>query len=199
MALYGEARDISFFRNINRELMGNIISEECVYYKYMIAETKTNMYGEASEGRFFADPVIINCLIETGDQDYPESDLGVDFDWSITFKFLRDDLLDKMDYDFNYDFEFSNVYGANLVPEVGDIIMYNKGYYEVDNTNADQFFRGLNPNFPFNDDTGNNPLSKQNTPENPAWNVGNFGWNTSVICRTHYVPADRVNIRLARL
>ena len=46
MALYGEARDISLFRHFNRELMGNIISQQCVYYKYDIEETKVNIYGE---------------------------------------------------------------------------------------------------------------------------------------------------------
>ena len=50
------------------------------------------------------------------------------------------------------------IYGANLVPEVGDIIMYQEGYYEVDNTNANQFFVGKNPDYPFTDDQGNNPL-----------------------------------------
>ena len=59
MALYGEARDISFFRNINRELMGNIISQEVIFYKYNVTTTKTNMYGESVEGRNFADPVIL--------------------------------------------------------------------------------------------------------------------------------------------
>ena len=34
MALYGEARDISMFRKVNRELMGNIISQEVIFYKY---------------------------------------------------------------------------------------------------------------------------------------------------------------------
>jgi hypothetical protein len=194
MALYGEARDISFFRNINRELISNIISEECVYYKYMIKETKVNMYGEAAEGRYFADPVILSCLIERSDQEFPESDMGVDFSWAITFKFLIDDLLNKMDYDFNYDFEFSNVYGANLVPEVGDVIMYQNGYWEVDSTNSNQFFRGLDPNYPNNDDNGNNPLSSPG-----PFNLKNYGWNTSVICQAHYVPADRINIKLARL
>ena len=39
MALYGEARDISLFRHINRELIHNIISQQCVLYKYDIEET----------------------------------------------------------------------------------------------------------------------------------------------------------------
>ena len=196
MALYGEARDISFFRHVNRELMGNIISEQVVYYKYKLAETKVNMYGEASEGRSFMAPVTLNALIERSEQEFPESDLGVDFNWNIVFKFLRDDLLNKNPETDNL---VNNVYGADLVPEIGDIIMYNNGYYEVDNTNANQYFVGKNPDYPYNDDTGNNPLSKQNTPENPAWNLGNFGYNVSIICTTHYVPGDRLNIMKERL
>ena len=187
MALYGEARDISFFRHVNRELMGNIISQECVYYKYRLEETKVNMYGEASDGRYFFDPVILNCLIERQDQEYPESDLGVDFQWGITFKFLRDDLLGKNP---DYDNLTTNVYGANLVPEVGDIIMYNEGYYEVDNTNANQFFVGKNPDYPYLDDEGNNPLETD---------LANFGSSISIICKTHYVPGDRLNIEKFRL
>ena len=33
MALYGGQRDISLFRHVNRELIGDIISQEVVYYK----------------------------------------------------------------------------------------------------------------------------------------------------------------------
>ena len=187
MALYGEARDISFFRHVNRELMGNIISQQCVYYKYKLGETKTNIYGEATEGRYFSDPVILNCLVERADQNYPESDLGVDFQWGIVFKFLRDDLLGKNP---NTDNLSTNVYGANLVPEVGDIIMYQNGYYEVDNTNANQYFVGKNPDYPNYDDQGNNPLET---------GLENFGYNVSILCNTHYVPADRLGIQKARM
>ena len=47
--------------------------------------------------------------------------MGVDFVWMVDFKFLREDLID-----------------ANVVPEVGDIIMYYDNYYEVDDTNSNQ-------------------------------------------------------------
>ena len=97
MALYGEARDISFFRHVNRELMGNIISEQVVYYKYKLAETKVNMYGEAAEGRNFMAPVTLNALIERSEQEFPESDLGVDINWHIIIKFLRDAVLPLKD------------------------------------------------------------------------------------------------------
>ena len=33
MALYGSQRDVSLIRHINRELIADIISQECAYYK----------------------------------------------------------------------------------------------------------------------------------------------------------------------
>lgn len=189
MALYGEGRDISLFRHLNRELMGNIISQQCVYYKYDIGETKVNIYGEGSGEKFYHPPVLLNCLVERRDQEYPESDLGVNFQWGITFKFLRDDLLDK-GKDFNADYQFSTKYGANLVPEVGDIVMYQQRYYEVDSTNANQYFVGKNPDYDFKDDTGVNPFGDD---------LETFGWNTSIIVNTHYIPADRVGITKERM
>lgn len=181
MSLYGGSRDISFFRNINRELMGNVITQQVAYYKPNIRETVVNMYGEASRERFWYGPVLLNALIERRDQEYPESDLGVDFQWGSTFKFLRDDLLNKMQ-----DFNTNSVYGANLVPEVGDIIMYQNKYYEVDNTNANQYFMGKNPDYDYKDDNGDNPLNNNE--------LNDFGYSVSIICETHYVPADKLQI-----
>jgi hypothetical protein len=186
MALFGSSRDISLFRHVNRELMADIITQQCSFYKHKLEETKVNIYGEAAEEKYYMGPVLLNCLIERTDQEYPETDLGTDFTWGATFKFLRDDLLNKME-DFNLDFEPSNYqYGANLVPEVGDIIMYQDGYYEIDNTNANQYFMGKNPDYP-NDI---NPL-------NPG--LEDFGSSISIIVETHYVPADKVGITQERL
>jgi len=170
MALYGGARDISLFQKVNRELMGNIITQQCVYYKLRLNETKVNMYGEAAGARYYFEPVIFNALIERGDQEYPDDDiLGVNFNRSLDFKFLRDDLID-----------------ADVVPEVGDIIMYYEGYYEVDSTVGNQYFVGKDPRYPYN----TNPL-------NPG--LENFGANLSIICKTHYTPADKVQITKERI
>ena len=196
MALYGGARDMSMFRKVNRELMGNIISEEVIYYKYNVTTTKTNMYGESVEGRNFADPVMLFALVEVGPQESPVSDLGVDFTWTMTFRFLRDDLLSPT-LDFNASMSFGSnlnplpgTYGAELHPEVGDIIQYQNGYWEVDNTNATQFFMGKDPDYPYYDANGNNPL-------NPG--LDQFGYNVEVRCDCHYVPSDRLNIIKSRM
>ena len=169
MAIFGSARDNSLFRKMNRELLGNIISQQCAFYKFAIDKTITNMYGEASGGKFYKEPVLLNCLIEREDQQQPTSELGVDSTWNITFSLLRDDLVD-----------------ANILPEVGDIIMYLESYYEIDNINKNQFHVGKDPDYP------NSP-----NPLNP--NLEQFGYNVSVICKTHMVPSDRVNIIKSRL
>ena len=187
MALYGQARDISMFRYVNRELMHNIISQQCVLYKYDIEETTVNIYGEAASNKYYHPPILLYALIEIGGQGNKDSEIGPNFNWNLIFRFLKDDLLAAS--------QGSNVCnddnpnGANVVPQVGDIIMYQKAYYEVDSTNISQFFVGKDPEYPFTDDNGNNPLETD---------LNEFGYNISVICETHYVPADKVQIQLER-
>ena len=169
MALFGSSRDASFLRGMNREVMGNIISQQCAFYKYKIAETVVNMYGESSTGRNFDGPILLYALITPSDNTSPTSDLGVDFDWPVNFAFLRDDLVD-----------------AGVHPEVGDVILYQESYWEVDNTNMIQYWAGKDPDYPYEP----NPL-------NPG--LANFGYNVSITCECHYVPADRLNIIKTRL
>ena len=169
MALFGTQRDVSLLRHINRELLGDIISQECIYYQFKTEDTKVNLYGEASGAKYYGEPVILNMLVDRGDNISPTSDMGVDYDRPMTFKFFADDLVD-----------------AKLVPEVGDIIMWYEGYWEVENTNANQLFVGKDPAYPYNV----NPL-------NPG--LENFGSNLSIMCVCHYVPADRVQITKERI
>jgi hypothetical protein len=169
MAIFGSARDISMIRKVNRELLHDVITQQCAVYKYALDKTKVNMYGEASEGRWFNGPVLLNALITVGDKSDGTSDLGVDFNWDMKFAFLRDDLVD-----------------ASLVIEIGDVILYQESYFEVDLSFDTQYFAGKDPQYPY--DT--NPL-------NPG--LGYFGYNVSVIVNAHNIPADRVNIIKQRL
>tara|TARA_Y100000592_G_scaffold62975_1_gene98232 strand:+ start:1289 stop:1801 length:513 start_codon:yes stop_codon:yes gene_type:complete len=169
MALFGGERDISLFRNVNRELLGDIITQQCAVYKFKLEDTKVNMYGEAAEEKYYMGPVLFNVLIERQDQQYPETDLGTDFTWAIDFKFLRDDLVD-----------------AEVVPEVGDIILYEEGYYEVDDVVSNQLYVGKDPRYP----------NKPNPFEN---DLDKFGYDVSIICKTHSVPSDKVGISRERL
>jgi hypothetical protein len=169
MALFGTQRDVSLLRHLNRELLWDIISQECAYYQFNYSDTKVNMYGEASGAKYYRDPVLLNMLVERGDESSPVDDFGVSYERPMVFRFLRDDLVD-----------------ANLVPQVGDIVMWYEGYWEIDNVNDNQLFVGKDPDYPYNE----NPL-------NPG--LENFGTNLSLICLAHYVPADKVQITRERL
>jgi hypothetical protein len=113
MALYGGQRDVALFRNVNRELLKNIITQEIAYYKIGLTETTVNLYGESSE-KFYNDPVLLTCLITRGDQSYSDDDFGPDVKRDVSFAFLRDDLVD-----------------LGLVPEDGDIVSWQESYYEI--------------------------------------------------------------------
>ena len=124
MALFGTRRDISTFRGISRELLENVISQNCGYYKVSLTDTEINVYGEG-QTKYFIGPVLINCLIERGDYEFKKENFGIDVDRPITFRFMK------------YHLE-----QANVVPEAGDAIMYNESFYQVDGVNENQFIVG---------------------------------------------------------
>ena len=170
MAMFTSQRDVSLLRHLNRELMGNIITQQCAIYQFKLEETKVNLYGEAAEEKFYNGPFLFNVLIDREDEAFPGGDFElIDVVQSINFYFLRDDLIK-----------------GNIVPEVGDIILYQEGYYGVQSTIANQYWGGKNPSYPNNDYDGTpNPL-------NPG--LEKFGESVSILVSTYYIPADKVNI-----
>tara|TARA_R110000796_G_scaffold116534_2_gene229111 strand:- start:232 stop:762 length:531 start_codon:yes stop_codon:yes gene_type:complete len=169
MAMYTGLRDVSLLRKLNRELMGNIITQQCAIYQFKLEETKVNIYGEAAGEKFYNGPFLFNVLIDRQDQQYGEDEEGIQFNQAIEFYFLRDDL--KV---------------ANVVPEVGDIILYQEGYYGVQSTVGNQYWGGKNPSYPNNNSNGTpNPL-------NPG--LDKFGESVSILVSTYYIPADKVAI-----
>jgi hypothetical protein len=169
MAMYTGIRDWSLMRHLNREVMGNIITQQCAIYQFRLEETKVNIYGEAAEEKYYNGPFLFNVLMDRGDQEYGENVEGIQFNQPINFYFLRDDLVEK-----------------DVVPRVGDIILFEEAYYGVQSTIANQYWGGKNPEYPNNDSDGTpNPL-------NPG--LEKFGNNVSVLVSTYYIPADKVAI-----
>lgn len=162
--MFTGARDVSLVRHLNRELMGNIVTQQAALYQFKLEETKVNLYGEAAGEKFYDGPFLFNCLIERENQTYASGNEGVNFSQGIQFYFLRDDLVD-----------------ANIVPEVGDIVLYQEKYYGVQSTISNQYWGGKNPDYPNTD----NPL-------NPG--LAEFGSSISILLSTYYIPADKVAI-----
>ena len=179
MSLFGTARDASLVRHINRELINNIIEQQVGYYKIDLTRTQQNMYGEANGTKIYYDPVLINGLIERTPPTWTNTDFGPDVSQDITVRFLKDDLAGT-----NLSTELSGGgqgFSYIIVPEVGDLVLWNDDFYEVDSTAENQLFVGKDPGYSYSTDNDS------------------FGSSISIIVNAHYSRRERLGITLDRL
>lgn len=163
MALFHDERDWGLLRTINQELINNIIEQEILYYKINLEATEDNIYGE-SLNKSYLDPVLLNCLIKKNPQETSTDDFGPDVNRAISFAFLRDDLVTK-----------------NTILEIGDIIMWQENYYEVDGIRENQLFGGKSPDYFMNT------------------YLQRYGNSISIIVDTHYTRPDKLGIIKTRI
>ena len=128
---YGN-KDLATFEKFNRELIGEpnisddgIIDQFVILYRTSVYDTETNMYGEASEGKVYKQGVKLPCIVDAEDFDFDISDFGADNRQNVSFAFQRAYLVD-----------------VNLKPDIGDILKWNDGYFEVNTYNENQLIGG---------------------------------------------------------
>ena len=158
MALFGGSRDISLFKSLSKEIVNDIIQTEVAYYKFALEQTNVNVYGEAP-GKNYYEPLKIASLINKQDQAWSSDDFGPDVNQTIGFTFLKQELRD-----------------INLVPQVGDLILFKNNFYEVDSRVENQFILGRDPDY---------ALSTETT---------NFGDSFSIIINTHISRVEKLNL-----
>ena len=158
MALFGNSRDISLFQSLNSELLKDIIQTEVAYYKFALEQTKVNVYGEAP-GKHYYEPLKIACLVKREDQAWSSDDFGSDINQTVGFNFLKHEL--------------SNI---NLVPEVGDLMLFRNNFYEVDSRVENQLIMGRDPDYAISEET-----------------VG-FGDSFSILVNSHLSRVDKLNL-----
>jgi len=153
MPLYGTPRDRRLISSINKEILQKIIGVEVAVYKLAVEETKTNMYGESSNKQYFI-PVKVHALVRINDSTVSTNDAGeLSKDKDLSIAFLRDELFDK-----------------KLVIEMSDIILWDKGYYQVDVVRESNYWWGRNPETSIAIETGES---------------GDHGYIISVIADVH--------------
>ena len=103
-------------KQVNDELIENIIGQQILYYAIDMERTKFHdMYGEAIEKTFLS-PIRVMALIkfESESTSYLEG-VGIDSDSVITVNFHKRRLTEDQ----------------NLFVREGDFILYGKTYYEI--------------------------------------------------------------------
>ena len=158
MALFGGSRDISLFHNLNSELLKDIIQTEVAYYKFALKQTQVNVYGEAP-GKNYYEPLRMACLIERDDQAWSSDDFGSDVNQTIKFSFLKQELLN-----------------INLVPEVGDLLLFRNNFFEVDGKTENQLIFGRDANY---------AISQETT---------DHGESFSILLNTHISRVEKLNL-----
>ena len=125
-------KDIDTFDKFNKELVGDlnsgkdgVIYQPVVIYKVSAVDTEINMYGESSAGKVFKDGVQISALITADDQTTTTDEFGPDVQQTALFSFIRQSLVD-----------------ISYVVEIGDIIEWNTGYWEISSISENQLIGG---------------------------------------------------------
>ena len=163
MALFGTVRDAAMQIGVAHEFVNNVVTQQIGYYKVVLPDTQPNVYGEALVKSYIG-PVLLNCLIVRGDFTTVIDNFGPDSRRDVGFRFLKVDLE-----------------AANVVPETGDIVMYNEIYYEVDNVNENQLFLGKDPAYAYSE------------------GLDRFGASISILLSAHLTTPERLGITIQRL
>ena len=128
---YGN-KDLATFEKFNRELLGEpnisddgIIDQFVILSRTSVSDTETNMYGEASQGKTYKQGVKLPCIVDAEDFDFTINEFGADNKQNVSFAFQRAYLVE-----------------VDLKPDIGDILQWNEGYFEVNTYNENQLIGG---------------------------------------------------------
>ena len=134
-----------------------------IYHLLALDKTPSNLYGESLQ-KTYNDPVLVNCLIERTPPTWVETDLGTDVTQDITVRFLRDILVD-----------------IQLIPKVGDIVLWEESYYEISSLIENQLVVGKDPSYSYSNSTDD------------------FGSSISIIVTAQYIRPEKVGLSKERL
>jgi hypothetical protein len=109
------------------------------------------MYGETTSGKVYKPGVQITALVDAEDQATTTDEFGPDLTQNATFAFYRDSLVE-----------------VGQFVEIGDVINWNDGYWEISSINENQLIGGQTE------------------------------YNHSIVCTTYLIRLSHLNIERVR-
>ena len=148
MPRFFNAKDLDFIKSIAEEVVDYVVEQAVVLFKVSVGETKTNLYGE-SLGKVWHAPATLMCIVDREPSNVVYEGFGADRTQAIEFRFNRQRLRETS-------FRIPKVRDVNgtLVPvgaiqneqfgypEIGDVILFDGAYYEIDNIRQSQLIGG---------------------------------------------------------
>lgn len=137
MAKFFHSRDLDFIKTIAEEVVDYIVQQAVTLFKVSVGESKTNLYGE-SIGKVYHQPANLMCIIQREQVTTNYDEFGPDSTNTIEFRFMRHRLRTH---------EIPKITAVNGTevpadavqntltgyPEVGDVILFDGYYYELNN------------------------------------------------------------------
>ena len=117
-------KEINLINDMNEELIDEIVGQSVDVYKVSVDDTEENLYGESST-KYYDKGFRVNCLINFREPEVIQDEFGADVNTSIEMYFHRTTLSE-----------------AGFYPEVGDIVDWNKQYWEINGVVEPQLVAG---------------------------------------------------------
>jgi hypothetical protein len=139
MPKFFNAKDIDFIKTISEEVVDYVVEQAIVLFKVSVGETKTNLYGE-SLGKVWHAPATLMGIVDREPQNVVYEGFGADKQQAVEFRFNRERLRET-----SYSVPKVRDINGTLIPtdaiqnteygypEIGDIILFDGTYYELDN------------------------------------------------------------------
>lgn len=139
MPRFFNAKDLDFIKTISEEVVDYVVEQAIVLFKVSVGETKTNLYGE-SLGKVWHAPATLMAIIDREPSNVVYEGFGADKSQLVEFRFNRQRLRET-----SYKIPKLRDINGTLVPvgaiqnedygypEIGDVILFDGTYYEIDN------------------------------------------------------------------
>tara|TARA_R110001583_G_scaffold55281_3_gene168170 strand:- start:75 stop:548 length:474 start_codon:yes stop_codon:yes gene_type:complete len=119
-------KEIDLIDSMNEELIDEIVGQSVDIYKLSIENSPENLYGESTT-KHYNIGFRVNCLIMFNEPENTQDDFGSDYNSNIEMYFQRNNLASG---------------SLNFYPEIGDIVDWNKHYWEINSTTEPQLIAG---------------------------------------------------------
>ena len=123
-------KEFDLINSMNEELIDEVVGQSVDIYKVNVQNTEENIYGESTT-KYYDVGFRVNCLILYNEPEILQDEFGADLNASIELYFQRENLSSG---------------SLNFYPEVGDIVDWNKQYWEINGVVEPQLVAG-NPEY----------------------------------------------------
>ena len=148
MPKFFNSRDLDFIKTISEEVVDYVVEQAVTLYKVSVGETKTNLYGE-SLGKVWRAPSTVMAIVDREPINIVYEGFGPDKKGLVEFRFNRQRCREE-----SYAVPKVRDINGTLVPteaiqnltvgypEIGDVMLYDGIYYEIDNVREPQWIGG---------------------------------------------------------